>query len=53
MIERLPSLNALKALEAAARHLSFSKATEEMYVTPAAISHQISGMIVCRHRPCT
>lgn len=44
MIERLPSLNALKAFEAAARHLSFSKAAEELYVTPAAISHQIKGL---------
>ena len=31
-------LNALRAFEAAARHLSFSKAAEELYVTPAAIS---------------
>lgn len=44
MVERLPSLNALKALEAAARQLSFSKAAEELHVTPAAISHQIKGL---------
>ena len=37
----LPSLNALRAFEAAARHLSFTKAAEELHVTPAAISHQI------------
>jgi LysR family glycine cleavage system transcriptional activator len=37
----LPPLNALRAFEAAARHLSFSKAAEELNVTPAAISQQI------------
>lgn len=34
-------LNALRAFEAAARHLSFKKAAQELFVTPAAISHQI------------
>lgn len=34
-------LNALRAFEAAARHLSFKNAAEELHVTPAAISHQI------------
>ena len=37
-------LNALKAFEATARHLSFSKAAEELHVTPAALSHQIRGL---------
>ncbi len=37
----LPPLNSLRAFEAAARHLSFRKAAEEMNVTPAAISQQI------------
>ena len=37
----LPPLNALRAFEAAARHMSFSKAAEELNVTPAAISQQI------------
>ncbi len=37
----LPPLNSLKAFEAAARHLSFSKAAAELNVTPAAISQQI------------
>jgi len=36
-----PPLNALRAFEAAARHLSFKKAAEELHVTPAAVSHQI------------
>lgn len=40
----LPPLNALRAFEATARHLSFSKAAEEMHVTPAALSHQIRGL---------
>ena len=42
-IAQLP-LNALRAFEAAARHLSFSKAAGELHVTPAAISHQIKGL---------
>lgn len=41
MIRRLPPLNSLKAFEAAARNLSFTKAAEELFVTQAAISHQI------------
>lgn len=44
MSQRLPPLNALRAFEAAARHLNFSKAAAELYVTPAAISHQIKGL---------
>jgi len=41
MRRQLPPLNALKAFEAAARHLSISQAANELCVTPAAISHQI------------
>lgn len=41
---RLPPLNALKAFEAAARHLSFTRAAEELFVTQAAVSHQIKGL---------
>jgi LysR family glycine cleavage system transcriptional activator len=41
MAHRLPPLNALKAFEAAARHLSVKKAAVELNVTPAAVSHQI------------
>ena len=40
----LPPLNALRAFEATARYLSFSKAAEELHVTPAALSHQIRGL---------
>lgn len=38
---RLPPLAALRAFEAAARHLSFREAAAELAVTPTAISHQI------------
>jgi LysR family glycine cleavage system transcriptional activator len=41
MNNHLPPLSALRAFEAAARLRSFSKAAEELHVTPAAISHQI------------
>ncbi|KUE79813.1 transcriptional regulator GcvA [Aeromonas schubertii] len=44
MSRRLPPLNALKAFEAAARHLSFTRAAEELFVTQAAISHQIKAL---------
>jgi DNA-binding transcriptional LysR family regulator len=40
----LPPLNSLRAFEAAARHLSFTRAAEELHVTQAAISHQIKGL---------
>src|SRR6266436_3666687 len=41
MTTRLPSLNGLRAFEAAARHLSFTQAASELNVTQTAISHQI------------
>jgi LysR family glycine cleavage system transcriptional activator len=41
MAARLPSLNGLRAFEAAARHLSFTNAAAELNVTQTAISHQI------------
>ena len=40
-MRRLPPLNSIRAFEAAARWLSFAKAAEELYVTPAAVSQQI------------
>jgi len=38
------SLSALRAFEAAARHLSFTRAGMELSVTQAAISHQVKGL---------
>ncbi len=38
---RLPPLNAIRAFEAASRHLSFQSAADELAVTPSALSHQI------------
>ena len=40
----LPSLAAVRAFEAAARHASFSRAAAELCVTHGAISHQIKGL---------
>jgi LysR family glycine cleavage system transcriptional activator len=37
-------LNALRAFEAIARHLSFARAADELHVTPAALSHQIRSL---------
>ena len=44
MPRRLPPLNSLRAFEAAARHLSFTRASEELFVTQAAVSHQIKHL---------
>jgi LysR family glycine cleavage system transcriptional activator len=44
MSARLPSLNGLRAFEAAARHLSFTNAADELNVTQTAISHQIKRL---------
>lgn len=44
MERRLPPLNALRAFEAAARHLSLTRAAEELHVTPAAVSHQVKSL---------
>jgi len=54
---QLPPLNALRAFEAAGRHLSFTRAAEELHVTPAAVSHQVRaleqylGVRLFRRRP--
>jgi LysR family transcriptional regulator of beta-lactamase len=37
-------LNALRAFEASARHLNFTRAAQELCVTQAAISHQVKGL---------
>jgi len=44
MTDRLPPLTALRAFDAAARHMSFAKAAEELFVTPAALSFQIKSL---------
>lgn len=44
MADRLPPLTALRAFEAAARHMSFARAAAELNVTPAALSFQIKNL---------
>lgn len=44
MSERLPPLTALRAFDAAARHMSFAEAAQELNVTPAALSFQIRNL---------
>ena len=44
MPDRLPPLTALRAFDAAARHMSFAKAADELHVTPAALSYQIKSL---------
>ncbi|PJG71749.1 LysR family transcriptional regulator, partial [Acinetobacter seifertii] len=43
-LNHLPSLNALKAFEAASRHLNFKLAAEELNVTQSAIAQQIRSL---------
>lgn len=43
-MKRLPPLNALRVFEAAARHMSFTKAAAELHVTPGAVSQQIKAL---------
>lgn len=43
-MRRLPPLSALRAFEAAARHMSFTRAADELNVTPAAVSQQIRSL---------
>ena len=56
-MRKLPPLPELRAFEAAARHLSFKKAGNELAVTGTAISHQIKlletfcGFLLFRRRP--
>ena len=44
MPRRLPNLNQLRAFEATARHLSFKDAASELFVTQAAVSHQVKAL---------
>lgn len=44
MIDPLPSLSALRAFEATARHLSMTQAAHELHVTPGAVSLQIRDL---------
>src|ERR1700709_2849325 len=44
MPRRLPPLNALKSFEAAARYESFTRAAEELCVTQAAVSQQVTAL---------
>ena len=44
MSDRLPPLTALRAFDAAARHMSFAAAAAELNVTPAALSFQIKSL---------
>lgn len=43
-MRQLPPLNALKAFDAAARHLSFTRAAEELCVTHGAVSRQVAAL---------
>ena len=43
-MRRLPPLNAIRAFEAAARHVSFSRAAAELQVTHGAISRQVAAL---------
>ncbi|MGY4303030.1 LysR family glycine cleavage system transcriptional activator [Bradyrhizobium sp. USDA 4369] len=44
MTYTLPPLNALRAFEAAARHLSFKRAAQDLHVTPAAVGQQVKAL---------
>jgi LysR family transcriptional regulator, glycine cleavage system transcriptional activator len=44
MPARLPPLASLRAFEAAARHLSFARAAEDLLVTPGAVSQQVKQL---------
>ena len=44
MVRKIPPLNSVRAFEAAARHISFTHAADELNVTQAAISHQIKAL---------
>ena len=43
-LRRLPSLDFLKGFEAAARHLSFTRAAQELFLTQSALSRQVQAL---------
>lgn len=43
-MRRIPPLSAVQTFEAAARHLSFQRAAQELHVTPSAVSHQVRSL---------
>jgi len=43
-MERLPSLDTLRVFSIAARHMSFTKAADELYLTQSAISHRVRAL---------
>ncbi len=51
MRTRLPPFSSVRAFEAAARHLSFKAAAEELHVSQSAISHQIHNLELFLHAP--
>ena len=44
MNRRLPPFSAVRAFEAAARHMNFSKAADEILVSQSAVSHQVKAL---------
>src|SRR5437763_6069675 len=44
MSRRLPPLNALRAFEASARHASFTRASQELFVTQGAVSRHVAAL---------
>ena len=50
LLNRLPPLNALRAFEVVARHLSFARAAEELHVTKAAVAQQVRALEQDRRR---
>jgi LysR family transcriptional regulator, glycine cleavage system transcriptional activator len=44
MARQLPPLNPLRAFEVAARHSSFTRAADDLFVTPSAVSHQVKAL---------
>ena len=50
-MSQIPSMRALSAFEASARHLSFLQAAAELHVTPGAVSRQIQALESLLGRP--